>query len=835
MNHPACYLSRLFTSIDLAKQSTLEALQQLLARDDLAGLDVQDIVLLQLPHPGMAAIAFAGADDLVVEHYEYQADIPEDLRVTLESSPLLVSVGVRHLADHNLLLPERHLRLDQAAETVWSPRLGETNTEMLCTEVLKAPAIGMPSPMPEPGVLVCCGIFVTLLMSTEFPELLEHPEDAAGLALLMLERSKAAAARQQQDVAESCQQLALQLHRRIRGSVSLDLRLRLGSALGQEVHDDDAHGQRGGDKKDAGLGPAWFEAQKMRKKTFYPLSRVEHLLQLEAQPPRLSIVVRPTSKIRWGLLSRMREYHWIDVQRAQHGVEPELLVSVYDLLIVGVHRRYHRDYLGHPPLIIPRWRMDGFKALTWEENAPLRPRDLAQHLLHGGRWVGFETATLIEEEDDDGMESLFPEPMTRVLVLDLDVHGDEVVPLEERYRLAQEHLPGAVVFRSSWSGGLHLWYFLPKPIPVAQLEGRVLELLGDELMAFGPKGLEIIPRTKASTNVRLFGGLGSTLLDEKLRPVGIGHKDLLEHVLVRAKEQREQLAYLLEPPTMRASSGKSQEVAPLTWEPQTWMVTTDMLPPPLRNAAVPELIRDGDPGSYHNRLRIAGRALYRMWPHVDGAEQGTQVLAYWLMQEPNRSRSKHLSGPRGLAEGRVRDIARTMQWLWPIHAAQREERGLRPNRKSRDLQDVRLSQEDLAAVDRLTQVYCRHYHCSHLHSAFFREVFSDVARVIRAAVEVDGQNVVRCGQMFWLAPPHGRWRLQKKPMGRLLPNPKYFKNVTAFLEKTGTFKPLPRAHRQTQRYAVNWPPPGLMGRKEDSAKDRPQRSRRRRGKRGRGR
>jgi len=239
-----------------------------------------------------------------------------------------------------------------------------------------------------------------------------------------------------------------------------------------------------------------------------------------------------------------------------------------------------------------------------------------------------------------------------------------------------------------------------------------------------------------------------------------------------------------------------------------------MLPAALRDAPVPELIRDGDPGSWKNRSRIVGRALHAMWPHVQDALMAKVVLAFWVQQEPNRSRSAHLSATRGVVEGRLADLAWGLDRLWPRFVEQRERRTVRSSRGG-TLDEVELGQEDKEAVEDLTDLYARQQLVRPGRGEFFAEVFADVARLAKAAREIDGNKVVRAGRNFWCEPPHGRWRLQTKPTkkGRgIVPNPKYYGTVISFLREIGVLTPMPRARRQTQPYKIHWPPPDLGGR-----------------------
>lgn len=122
----------------------------------------------------------------------------------------------------------------------------------------------------------------------------------------------------------------------------------------------------------------------------------------------------------------------------------------------------------------------------------------------------------------------FPKAYTKYLCLDLDYSQD----IEQRARKVLKAFPGSLVFRSSASKGLHVYYFLEKNIRNTKFERlirRRLDFFGIEAR---PGLCEIFPQEVKPLRLPL--GKGSFLLDEiNLKPL---HETLLEELrLVKRK------------------------------------------------------------------------------------------------------------------------------------------------------------------------------------------------------------------------------------------------------------------------------------------------------------
>ena len=536
------------------------------------------------------------------------------------------------------------IRFDKIATTVWSERFGRLSFRRLERSVLGAPDdFVFRGAQANRGVLVTCGLLVHLAYAAEVPSRFLRAEDIAGLG----QRSK------NPNVASECLT-------RVRGRVSMEVEHRLERHVAYlaTMYDAPRFAPVPADQQGRAVDEiarrevqrveaARSEEQARRtRRSLYSLTQLQELYLKRDRPLHriFDDAQRRRMKKAWGVPVKMREKHYDAVLKAE-GVSWDDVDALWALLTIkGNHDRYSKPFLQGDSSAIPGWRAD--------QQDYFGMRHLLNHLLRRKEWVGYrpDVRALGPLSGDCDLRS------TRVLVVDLDVHGAERLDLNQRFAIFREHLPGGLAVRSSSSGGLHLWYFLPKPLPVERLVNRVLECLGDSRKQLGRRnvkgnGWELKPDIRGNSNVRLFGGLGSAALDEELQPLDLNLAGLVEFVLNGAKRQQEELQYLLEMPK------DVQEQTPLEPEKRTTIGTTAHCGwHPQAGSSTPQLIRAGDPGSWHNRARIVGRALYALGNRVTDIESAWATIRSWLLDPINANLSKHLASPNlAVVDGRLND------------------------------------------------------------------------------------------------------------------------------------------------------------------------------------
>ena len=116
------------------------------------------------------------------------------------------------------------------------------------------------------------------------------------------------------------------------------------------------------------------------------------------------------------------------------------------------------------------------------------------------------------------------------------------------YTLREIGLHGYLAVRSSWSGGIHLIFPLPKPVDALRLAIRARLVLESQGFKICSGVLELFPNTKSyvkSGEYSLFNGhrlplqpdSGSYLLDDELKPYSDRVEDLLEGMRLKARLQ----------------------------------------------------------------------------------------------------------------------------------------------------------------------------------------------------------------------------------------------------------------------------------------------------------
>lgn len=172
---------------------------------------------------------------------------------------------------------------------------------------------------------------------------------------------------------------------------------------------------------------------------------------------------------------------------------------------------FRRRFVGHPFCYIRRW---GEGPWYLAKDRPLSNELLISHLEGRDFWVGTGCRR-------DRKSKRF---VTDHVVIDLDVHvGD--MDLRARYdRVTRVLGRPSLLFRSSRSGGYHLYYFLSQPVPLHRLRapdgrgGAVMRLLAAAGLLEVPGSLEVYPRGHyrngpTQNRVRLPFGAESRLLD----------------------------------------------------------------------------------------------------------------------------------------------------------------------------------------------------------------------------------------------------------------------------------------------------------------------------------
>jgi len=172
---------------------------------------------------------------------------------------------------------------------------------------------------------------------------------------------------------------------------------------------------------------------------------------------------------------------------------------------------FRRRFVGHPFCYITR-RGEGRWYLVKDQ--PLSNELLISHLEGRDFWVGTGCRR------DRGSKRF----VTDHVVIDLDAHmGD--MDLRARYdRVTRVLGRPSLLFRSSRSGGFHLYYFLSEPVELHRLRapdgrgGAVMRLLAAAGLLEVPGSLEVYPRGHyrngpTHNRIRLPFGAGSRLLD----------------------------------------------------------------------------------------------------------------------------------------------------------------------------------------------------------------------------------------------------------------------------------------------------------------------------------
>ena len=702
------------------------------------------------------------------------------------------------------------VRIDKIANRIWSHRLDRLSFSRLERYVLGAtPDFQFQGPQARRGVFVTCGLLVHLAHAAQVPSLFDIAEDVAGLGLLTKDLRLAAhcLARARGQVS---QYLEAKLERHVDWLASIQPKRSLRVAPFVTATDI---------PREVELANAvrCEESARRDRRRMYTLLEWQEMYRFRDERP-LHTGIKPSkpSKLKnlFGFPKNMRPEHYSAVFRAERVAEEDV-EEIFNRLTVGnEHDRYFKPFMHEDGPGKPAWRHDKYKFFGL--------RHLLNHLLHRGSWEGYAPEYVLSSQEAEADESLspYPEKVTHVLVVDLDKHGLERLTVEERFHIIYRKLPGGLPFRSSTSGGIHIWYFLPEPVLVVQLVDRVLECLGDVRSTLGHRnteasGWELKPDIRGNNNIRLFGGLGSAPLDEDLQPLDIGLAGLVDHVLQGARRQESELAYLLERPAVSSRRSPSRHPGGNMQatsfhqipEGRSSPSSTARIPLALVEMPVPSLLRDGDPGCWANRCVIVGRALGAIGDQTSDQEVAWALIKCWLLSPSNAFHSKHLSS---LDTSRIEARLEALRWvfdrLWPI----RHERGHENRRTGISLQDVEPTAEDREHASRLAQAFGLemglHEDDSRLDQ--IEEVLLDVARLAARAVPLeDGTKVAIAGQQFWLNPPHGRWKLSTRRKIRIRDNPLYYRHIIDFLIKRGVLTPLMRARRQTSRYRIIWPAP----------------------------
>jgi hypothetical protein len=116
---------------------------------------------------------------------------------------------------------------------------------------------------------------------------------------------------------------------------------------------------------------------------------------------------------------------------------------------------------------------------------------------------------------------------TDYFCIDIDFDNDD--SLIERYNSIISIIPNPLVVSSSYSGGLHLYYFLDKDEWRNQISEVISEWLISNNITIQPRKFELFPGS--IDHLRLPFGLGSTVLNpDSLQPLGLSLKECLAAV-----------------------------------------------------------------------------------------------------------------------------------------------------------------------------------------------------------------------------------------------------------------------------------------------------------------
>lgn len=840
------YLLRLFM------QSPIDDLGKLVSGLDVDGLSPRDIRIVHVftPTPETAYVTIG-----IPEHNAVRIGpwIPVSSKGGCpsraeEDLSCRVAVVWGHYDGRLFQKDTQVVDLHQLASTVWGPRLGKLDFDVLEHQVLGRPANVAPvCSEPKRGALVACAVLVHLLHAAEEPAILTDWEDIAGLGLL------AARAGNGELATECCSVVRGAVPRRLERQLERAVEC-LGAPTALPKNDP---------KK-------LREKLRRRRRGLYKLPRVEQLLKLLQRDARPGVIVRKTTKLKWGLNAVMRAGHWETVLKEEHDVSLDVVDELFRLLVVskgtgeGRHNAYYKNFLHDPAKIEkarqpgserdpkrppppdslaekPSWLADAHGKGDNRVHHALTRQHLMTHLFHRGQWRGYVPASdriAVPNPDYErelkfqgcGEEYLIEEldrPYTQVLIVDLDNHGDEPTDVRTRYEIIIKHLPGAIAYQSSNSGGLHLIYFLPEAVPAYQLYFRVLDLLGDDRDIVKSKGAEIIPTMTGKGNVRLPEGMESVLLDQNLNPFlqdkGIGER--LKYLINRAEEQREDLQYLLaSAPELerqhreskterqgrrkarsRGRGRKERERRPPILRERNYPTTER----PARNARpVPQLIFDGEE-TYKPAATIVGRALWEMWKREivrteSDLETAQAHLDFWLSDPTNASMSDRLSGSAGVALARRNDLNDMLTDIWPLFIEEHVGACRSTGRGWDAWPD--LDEHDRCRVAGLVGEYRRHTGLGIDRSqadTLAKALNKIVSMIVHVRPDRDGIK-----RVFLLKRDLCRecgLHSAKNVRGR--PQPLYYDRVVEFLEAQGILHRISEKGRGRQEFEATWPPP----------------------------
>ena len=601
-------------------------------------------VSLGLLHPAWGFICLNSPDE----------DRTDLSLVFAEHSPdLIVSWGEVGRMDY-VVRPPPVLRIDKIAASVWSHRLGQLNFGCLERSVLGAPPeYTFQGQQAHRGVLISCGLLVHLAYAAQAPSLLSEAEDLVGLGLLSGHLG----------LTRSCLE-------RTRGRVSQATEAQLWQHIKYLDPDQPESSHTSYKNTDIelpeeiqiGLTAKNEESARRDRQRKYSLMHLQELYHFRDRTP-LHSTFKPAKKgkkkVVWGYPVTMREDDRHAILKAE-GVPQMYLNDLWKRLTVGEnHMRCHKRNVYDDSPEKPTWRHHGDQCFS--------PKHVRDHLLCLGVQEGFTpyVERQLIETRADGSLRVVTERFTRVLVVKLDNNGDELLPLKDRYDIFKRCLPGGWPFRSSDTGGLSLWYFLPLPIDVPQLVNRVLECLGDALHDLGRRDVEgsgwtVKPDMKGNNELCLFGGFGSVPLDEDLEPLNLGLAELVNRILGRARWQESKLRYLMEKPTVFQEQPSSTQRDLFETNPPR----KGKVPQALSDLRIPRLIRDDDLSNEGNRWVIVGRALGVIGGQTTDKEVAWSLLEKWLRDPVNA----HLSSSDSTAtENHLKALHQTFEHLWPFH------------------------------------------------------------------------------------------------------------------------------------------------------------------------
>ena len=441
------------------------------------------------------------------------------------------------------------------------------------------------------------------------------------------------------------------------------------------------------------------------------------------------------------------------------------------------------------------------------------------HLLHRGRWFGFRPDTsfvldgydLVLAEDGkpplstlfatfaDGSACLaeevellpFPlgKPKTRVMVIDLDYEVPKKIELQHRnagaspqdpyYQLCMRFdrvnrvLPGGIWLRSSYSGGLHGFFFFSKPMDAGLIYRRTEELLWTVGLRVENGWVEIFPNPRGGY-IRLPLGLGSEVLHpHTLRPCfdpgpGAQVEGLLS--LMRVQELPKVLAV---PPVQKVAGNcqrwewdtalaieitKGGASHPQEIQPSEHVISTSNPTITLEHhpGGIPKLIMDGEK-TWLDRHKICFRAVRALkqegFTHLDSRALST--FERWLLAPENSMHSKSLT-KENERRYRVQDLVKVLKWCWPR------------TRSSLHKTAQELSRAEQEGIAEVVGRYLKSMDvdCRRTTEAALKRVLGEALGRSKAA-----QGVVSLGRAFWTFRGDGKQRLNTRSVKD---NPLYY-------------------------------------------------------------